>query len=150
MSNQGAEVNCDKQYQAFIIALIVIAAFVLYFGLSLFFLGIDVTKEMTALLGGYVATVLVYFFGQKQTQVLSNQVQSARDEKQRVENQLNDMSNRVKKLKTGTNEVLDTISDEEKTNELLEQALENREREIRKLIKILEPFIGKKNIGEEE
>ncbi len=150
MSNQGAEVNYDKQNQAFIIALIVISAFVLYFGLSLFILGIDATKEMTALLGGYVATVLVYFFGQKQAQVLSTQVQSVKDEKQRVLDQLNEKSDRVEILETTKNEFVDTISNEEKTNELLEQAIEDREREIRKLIKNLEPFIGKKNKGEEE
>lgn len=38
----------------------------------------NTAKEVTALFGGYVAAVLVYYFGQKQAQSLTNQAVEAK------------------------------------------------------------------------
>lgn len=70
-----------KENFAFIIAILVIGSFVIFFGYALIEKPTtDTAKDVTSLYGGYVAAVLVYFFGQKQAQNLTNQaVQASAD-----------------------------------------------------------------------
>lgn len=72
----------NKELHAFIIAILVIGSFVVFFGYSLVEKPtMDTAKEVVSLFGGYVAAVLVYFFGQKQAQTLTNQAVEATTER---------------------------------------------------------------------
>ncbi len=132
-----------KNQQAYHIALIVIIPFIGYFGASLFILGVDVTKEMTALLGGYVATVLVYFFGQKQAQVLTNQVQETEKEKNLLEIKANELHNEMIKVETLRNKLEKQYSD--LSNNQLDD-LNNRKSDIEKFYSMVQPYIEKHDI----
>jgi uncharacterized protein HemX len=58
--------------------------FVIYAGVTLlYFRDLASLEKMAAVLGGYVATVLVYYFGQKQTQLLSEQVKNVEGQRDR-------------------------------------------------------------------
>ncbi|MCE9652085.1 MAG: hypothetical protein K8Q89_03360 [Nitrosarchaeum sp.] len=133
--------NEIKNKQAYSIALIVIIPFIVYFGTSLFVLGIESTKEMTALLGGYVATVLVYFFGKEQSQSLSNQVKATTDEKIIILKELDEKNKELKTNNTSLSKIPMTVSGYEK----LQMENENNKKQVEQLmqqIQVLQPLIS--------
>lgn len=73
----------SKPSRSFIIALIVIVPFMVYFGVVLLYLKDAVLLEkMTALLGGFVAAILGYFFGQRPVQNLTQRLAEVSSEKE--------------------------------------------------------------------
>ena len=120
-----------KEKQAYSISLIVIVPFVGYFGFSLFFLGVESTKEMTALLGGYVATVLVYYFGEKQAQVLSKQVKDTEDQKEQVKQQLESLK---LQLLPGLESEVNDIRNKHREVELREQQFKEIQEKLKAML----------------
>lgn len=81
----GESSNNSKEFYAYTIAILVIGSFVFFFGYSLITKPtIDTAKDVTSLYGGYVAAVLVYFFGQKQSQILTTQAVKAEKERDKL------------------------------------------------------------------
>ena len=73
----------SKPSRSFIIALVVIVPFMIYFGVVLLYLKDAVLLEkMTALLGGFVAAILGYFFGQRPVQNLTQRLAEVSSEKE--------------------------------------------------------------------
>ena len=71
-----------KESFSFAIALVLLIPFMIYFGVVLIYLQDTVLLEkMTALLGGLVAIVIGYYFGQRPLKELSNQVKTVQQEK---------------------------------------------------------------------
>ena len=120
-----------KEKQAYSISLIVIVQFVGYFGISLFFLGVESTTEMTALLGGYVATVLVYYFGEKQAQVLSKQVKDTEDQKEQVKQQLESLK---LQLLPGLESEVNDIRNKHREVELREQQFKEIQEKLKAML----------------
>jgi len=82
-----------KEWHAFTIALIVIGAFVVFFGYALFKIPqanitIETVREVVALMGGYVAAVLIYYFGQKQTTSANERAEQAVTDRETMKNKL--------------------------------------------------------------
>ena len=83
--NNPTNGDSKREWNAFLIAAAVIAAFIVFLGFALTSPKYDnslddrikLMKEVASILGGYVAAVLVYYFGQRQIQNLGNQVEGA-------------------------------------------------------------------------
>ncbi|PBO85696.1 MAG: hypothetical protein COA77_02175 [Thaumarchaeota archaeon] len=70
-----------KESFSFAIALVVLIPFMIYFGVVLIYLqDIVLLEKMSALLGGLVAMIVGYYFGQRPLKELSKQVQEAQIE----------------------------------------------------------------------
>lgn len=96
---------------AFTIAVLVIGSFVWFFWYALSTKPtIDTAKDVSALFGGYVAAVLVYYFGQKQAQNLTNQAVEARTEQEKLKKV---HSNDLISLNNSLNLINGTIDDVE-------------------------------------
>jgi len=75
-------VEFSREVFAYSIALLVIGSFVYFFYYAITeTTDLEMAKEVTALFGGYVAAVLVYYFGQKQAQTLTNTAVKAEKER---------------------------------------------------------------------
>jgi len=74
-----------KESFSFAIALVLLIPFMIYFGVVLIYLQDTVLLEkMTALLGGLVAVVIGYYFGQRPVRELTTQVKAAQEEKEKT------------------------------------------------------------------
>jgi len=145
----GDNNNQPKEWYAFLIAAAMISAFIVYFGISLvspeFGTSINdrltVMKEVVALLGGYVAAVLVYYFGQKQVQNLTGTLKTAqedastsRKEKESIEQEYVDDASGDKEIidiaKTAIEELEEQRQVLQEENYRLKAELENLKKKV--------------------
>lgn len=94
-----------KESFSFAIALVVLIPFMIYFGVVLIYLQDTVLLEkMSALLGGLVAVVIGYYFGQKPTKQLTEQVKETQaeseDSKRETEEAISDFIELTKRFET--------------------------------------------------
>lgn len=88
-----------KEHYSFIIALVVIIPFMTFFGVVLLYLqNMEMLEKLTALLSGFVAAVLGYFFGQRPVQELARQVSRAEEEKEEIEGDAEDEGAKLNRL----------------------------------------------------
>ncbi len=81
----------SKSRRSFILAVVVVIPFMIYFGIVLlYFKDAVLLEKMTALLGGFVAAVLGYYFGQRPVQNLTQQLSRATAEKEATKRRAED------------------------------------------------------------
>jgi hypothetical protein len=78
----------------------------IYFGIVLlYFKDAVLLEKMTALLGGFVAAILGYFFGQRPVQNLTQQLAQVTTEKEAVKRQVEEVRPEVDMAETDVNEM---------------------------------------------
>ncbi len=109
-----------KESFSFAIALVLLIPFMIYFGVVLIYLqDIVLLEKMTALLGGLVAVVIGYYFGQRPLRELSKQVQKSGTESQQNRDLFNNS-------KVDLFDLADDFEDLKKENEELRRKVEKR------------------------
>lgn len=83
-----------KESFSFAIALVVLIPFMIYFGVVLIYLqDMVLLEKMSTLLGGLVAMIVGYYFGQRPLKELSKQVQDAQTQSEENRIDTNDATN---------------------------------------------------------
>ena len=79
-----------REHYTFILAIIVIVSFLIFFGVVLLlYKDVTLLEKMTALLSGFVAAVLGYFFGQRPAQEFAKQARTAESERDQMRQKIN-------------------------------------------------------------
>ena len=109
-----------KENHTLVIAILVIVPFMIYFGVVLLvFKDGALLEKMTALLSGLVAAVIGYYFGQRPTQQLSEQVKKSGEESQQNKNLFNGSRDDILDL-------IDEFEEIQKENEELRRMMEEK------------------------
>lgn len=91
--------NSKKPEYVFIIALIVIVSFFLIFGLTLFILSEQMLEKVAALLSGIVMAVIGYYFGQRQSEAMSEQAKDASKQRDQLQKERDEIMAKEEELK---------------------------------------------------
>lgn len=103
-------IDYTREIFSFSIAILVIGSFVYFFWYALTTKSdINTAKEVSALFGGYVAAVLVYYFGQKQAQNLTNQAVEARTEQEKFKKAYENDKSRIDHSTTNLNRLVNEL-----------------------------------------
>ena len=119
-----------KESFSFAIALVLLIPFMIYFGVVLIYLQDTVLLEkMTALLGGLVAIVIGYYFGQRPLKELSNQVKTAQQEKEEEKKEKETTKSQYKESKGLISDILDDYEKQKREIEELRDGIRRLENE---------------------
>jgi uncharacterized protein HemX len=100
----------SKSRRSFTLALVVVVPFMIYFGIVLlYFKDAVLLEKMTALLGGFVAAVLGYYFGQRPVQNLTQQLSRATAEKEETKRRAEEAVDTANSDVNSLNEELENI-----------------------------------------
>ena len=91
--------NSKEPKQVFAIALIVIVSFFLIFGLTLFILSEQMLEKVAALLSGIVMAVIGYYFGQRQSEAMSEQAKDASKQRDQLQKERDEIMAKEEELK---------------------------------------------------
>jgi len=121
---EGKNNNSEKPEQAFIIALIVIVSFFLIFASTLFFLSEQMLEKVAALLSGIVMAVIGYYFGQRQSQAMSEQAKDASKQRDQLQKERDEIKSDEEELKNKIGPaVLKVPSETENSRKVLTDAI---------------------------
>lgn len=119
-----------KESFSFAIALVLLIPFMIYFGVVLIYLQDTVLLEkMTALLGGLVAIVIGYYFGQRPLKELSNQVKTVQQEKDEEKKEKETTKSQYKESKGLISDILDDYEKQKREIEELRDGIRRLENE---------------------
>ena len=121
--NKKSYTKIIKESFSFAIALVVLIPFMIYFGVVLIYLqDMVLLEKLSALLGGLVAIVVGYYFGQRPVQQLTEQVKKSGEETQQNKDLFS--GSKVDLL-----DLLDDFDELKKENEELKTMMEKRKYE---------------------
>jgi len=119
-----------KESFSFAIALVLLIPFMIYFGVVLIYLQDTVLLEkLTALLGGLVAIVIGYYFGQRPLKELSNQVKTAQQEKEEEKKEKETTKSQYKESKGLMSDILVDYEKQKREIEELRDGIRRLENE---------------------
>ena len=121
--NKKSYTKIIKESFSFAIALVVLIPFMIYFGVVLIYLqDMVLLEKLSALLGGLVALIVGYYFGQRPIQQLTEQVKKSGEETQQNKDLFS--GSKVDLL-----DLLDDFDELKKENEELKTMMEKRKYE---------------------
>ena len=119
-----------KESFSFAIALVLLIPFMIYFGVVLIYLqDMALLEKMSALLGGLVAIVIGYYFGQRPLRELSNQVKTVQQEKDEEKKEKETTKSQYKESKGLISDILDDYEKQKREIEELRDGIRRLENE---------------------